>query len=135
MADIDVGLVWTGNGLAFDGGRPDGPATRFESSGNEGPGPMEAVLLAAAACSAIDVVDVLKKMRVPLASLEVDAEGDRRKDPPRYYTAIRIRFRVGAPAEEGTKVRRAVDLSREKYCSVLHSLRQDIDISTEIELV
>ena len=98
------------------------------------PGPMLQLLLAAASCSAADVVDILGKMREKLVSLDVEAWGDRRDEPPRRYTALRLRFRVRGEALAEAKVRRAIDLSLEKYCSVMHSLAPDIPVSYELDL-
>jgi putative redox protein len=98
------------------------------------PGPMLHLLLAAASCSAADVVDILAKMREPLSSLEVEAWGDRRDEPPRRYTAIRLHFRVRGASLDEAKVRRAIDLSLEKYCSVIHSLAPDIPVRYELDL-
>jgi putative redox protein len=98
------------------------------------PSPMEDLLIGLASCMGIDVVAILEKMRVPLRSLAVRVEGDRRRDPPRYFTAIRIEYRVGGVAgTDRDKLQRAVDLSRDTYCSVLHSLRSDIEVSIQID--
>ena len=57
-----------------------------------------------------------------------------RDEPPRRYTALRLRFRVRGEALAEAKVRRAIDLSLEKYCSVMHSLAPDIRVSYELDL-
>jgi putative redox protein len=62
-------------------------------------------------------------------------EGDRRAEPPRRYTAIRLRYIVtGVAAADESKVWRAIHLSRDTYCSVLHSLREDIEVGIDLEL-
>ena len=82
-----------------------------------------------------NVVQILDKMRVSFDRIAVRVEGDRRSDPPRRYTAIRLMYEVGGVAEQDAgKLRRAVDLSKEKYCSVLHSMRPDTEFSIRIEL-
>lgn len=97
--------------------------------------PMEALLTGLAGCMAVDVVDILRKMRVPLSGLTVRAEGDRRPEPPRRFTAVRLVYRVEGVAEsERGKLQRAVDLSRDTYCSVLHTLQPDLDLDILIEL-
>ncbi len=96
--------------------------------------PMEGLLISVAACMGIDVVDILMKGRVPLEALTVRAEGDRRKEPPRRYTAIRLVYEVrGVPAAARGKLQRAIDLSRDKYCSVLHTLQPDLDVTIRID--
>src|SRR5690606_16392295 len=105
-------------------------------AGVAGPAPPAMLALALAGCMAVDVIDITQKMRVPMTGLRVVVEGDRRADPPRRYTALRQKFiATGVAPEDEPKVRRALDLSREKYCSVLHSLREDIAMSFELELV
>jgi putative redox protein len=95
---------------------------------------MEGLLIALASCMGIDVVDMLNKMRVPFEGLVVRAEGDRRPEPPRRYTAIRLVYEARGVAEDAEpKLQRAVDLSRDRYCSVLHTLHPDLDLSIEIE--
>jgi putative redox protein len=84
----------------------------------------------------VDVRTILEKSRVPLESLEVEVEGDRAESAPRKFEAIRLTYRLRGPAEEDRpKVERAVRLSREKYCSVLHSLRPDIDVDVRVERI
>ena len=94
---------------------------------------MDSLLLALAGCMAIDVQVILERSRVPLTGLEVEVEGERAPTAPKRYTSIRLAYRVEGPGEEHqAKLERAVALSEEKFCSVLHSLRSDIDISIEI---
>lgn len=133
MADSRVRLLWTGEGHAFRGGRPDGPEVLLDGDGREGPSPTDSLLLALGGCMGVDVVMILEKMRVPLAGLAVEVEGDRRADPPRRFTRLHAVFRVeGVPADESAKVERAVRLSSERYCSVLHTLGSDVPFTTEI---
>lgn len=135
MADLTVALTWTGEALRFRGGKLGGPEVVIDSDGIAGPSPTVSLALALGGCMAVDVLDIAQKMRVGITGLRVVVEGDRRADPPRRFTALRQKFVVaGAPAESEAKLRRAIDLSREKYCSVLHSLREDIEMSFELEL-
>lgn len=133
-ADKQVRLAWTGSGLVFDGGPVGGPQIIVDGDSATGPSPMELVLLAVAACMAIDVRVILRKGRVHFDSLDVEAEGGRRANPPRHYESLRLVFRVtGVAREHWPRVERAIELSREKYCSVMFSLRQDIPIETVLE--
>jgi putative redox protein len=136
VADLTVGLEWTGRALEFSGGTEGGPQILIDSDGAAGPSPTVALVLALAGCMAVDVLDITQKMRVPLTALRVTVEGDRRAEPPRRFTALRQKYSVtGVAAMDEPKVRRALDLSREKYCSVLHSLREDIEMSFDLELI
>jgi len=132
--DKEIRLSWTGSGLVFDGGAVDGPQIVVDGDFATGPSPMDLVLLATAACMAIDVKVILDKGRVPFDSLDVTAQGERREDPPRHYKAVRLVFNVtGVPPGSRSKVDRAVELSREKYCSVLFSLREDLALEIVTE--
>ena len=133
METKHIALTWTG-GLRFEGGEPGGPVSQVDGDNTTAPGPMLHLLLAAASCSAADVVDILAKMREKLGSLDVEGWGDRRDEPPRRYIALRLRFRVRGESLSEAKVRRAIDLSLEKYCSVMHSLAPDIPVSYELDL-
>ena len=130
-----VTLRWSGEGLRFDGG-PDGlPPSVVDGGSKAGPSPTDHLLLAFAGCMGADVVDILNKSRVPIERLEVDVVGTRAPAPPGRFVAIKMTFRVSGPASaDRPKVERAVDLSRETYCSVLHSLRPDLELSFEIRL-
>ncbi|MGH7509503.1 MAG: OsmC family protein [Gemmatimonadales bacterium] len=93
------------------------------------PGPMLTLLLAAAACSGSDVVLILQKMRVQLRELRIDVTGTRRETDPRRYVAIHLDYQMAGEGMDQAKARRAIDLSLEKYCSVIHSLAPDIAIT------
>ena len=82
---------------------------------------------------AADVVSILVKGRAGLEGLRTRLVGERRGEEPRRFVKIALHFVVtGAVPPE--KVERALALSREKYCSVWHSLRQDIDLTTTFEI-
>ena len=120
--------------LHFRGGEAGKPGVLIDGDNALGPGPMLTLLLAAASCTGSDVVLVLKKMRVDLERFSIDVAGIRREEEPRRYVAIHFTYRLrGAGLDEG-KARRAIDLSIEKYCSVIHSLAPDINISYELAL-
>jgi len=134
MAAKSTLLRWTGEGLRFDAGGYGGPDISLDSSGSTGPSPMDALLMGVAGCMAIDVLMIAGKSRVQIDSLEVHAEGERAESEPKRYTSIRLTYRVTGPSEsDEPKIQRAIDLSREKYCSVLHSLRDDIDVDIRLE--
>jgi len=95
---------------------------------------MELLLASVAGCMAIDVRMILEKARVPLAGLEVDMEGARAATEPRRYTRIRMHFRLTGPsAADDDRIARAIQLSREKYCSVMHTLAPDLPVETSFE--
>ena len=102
---------------------------------NAGLRPMEAVLIGVGACSAFDVVSILKKARQPVSDCVVELEADRADSPPKVFTQIRMRFVVSGSRLKRSAVERAVNLSVEKYCSATAMLRPTVDIRHEIEIV
>jgi len=126
-------MRWTGE-LRFEGGSPGQPAIQVDGDGKVATSPVELLLLAAATCSAADIVLILNKQRVSLNALDVAVRGTRRESEPRRYTAIAFHFTVRGAGADEIKVRRAIDLSLEKYCSVVASLAPDIQISYEVSI-
>ena len=126
-----VALEWRGD-LRFEGGEPGRPWVAIDGENAEAPGPMLLLLLAVASCSGADIVLILKKMRVMLQSLRVEVEGTRREEEPRRYTAVTLVYHIAGDGLDQTKAERAVTLSLEKYCSVVHSLAPDIAIASRV---
>ena len=134
MSSSEVTLRWRGEGLVFAGGVAGGPQIVLDSDGREGTSPTQALLLSLAGCMGVDVCMILEKSRVPLEAMEVVVSGERAPEPPRYFHTLRLTYRLTGPTDEHqAKLERAVALSREKYCSVLHTLRPDLDLDVRIE--
>ena len=124
---LNLQLVWE-HDLVFAGA--SGQTTiALDSEGVAGPSPMQALAFGLAGCMAMDVVQILKKGRQDLHGVRVDFSGSRSGENPKRFTAIALRFTVNGNIP-GEAIQRAIDLSREKYCSVWHSLRQDISLET-----
>lgn len=122
--------------MEYEGAGESGPAILLDGKSAKGPGPMDTLLLALAGCMAADIQVILERSRVPMTSLEAEVLGERAPTHPKRYTRIRMVFRVGGAREEHqTKLDRAVTLSRETFCSVLHSLRPEIEFVTEVQRV
>jgi putative redox protein len=126
-------ITWQ-EGLRFVGGEPGGPVATIDGDNTAGLGPMLSLLLAAAACSGSDVVIILGKMQEKLRGLRIEVEGVRREEEPRRYVAIHLDYRMEGEGLDPAKARRAIDLSLEKYCSVIHSLAPDIAITYALTL-
>ncbi len=126
-------LRWTGEDLVFRGRAAGAPEIVVDGDNTAGASPMRLLLLSVAGCMAIDVVMILEKSRVPVESLEVEVDGERAETPPRRYRSLSLVYRVEGPGpEHQDKLQRAVDLSRDTYCSVLHSLRDDLELDIRI---
>jgi putative redox protein len=98
---------------------------------NLGPRPTEVLLAAAGTCSGIDIVDILRKMRLNVGSFSMEVSGKRAEEHPRRFTHVHFHYRLTGELPE-EKVRRAITLSLEKYCSVSRSLNAEITASFEI---
>ena len=128
-----VRLRWSGEGLVFRGGPDGGPVATLDSDAKEGLSSTHYLLFALAGCMAVDVKMILEKSRVPIDSLEVEAVGERAETPPRRFEKIQLTYEVRGPLEEHEKrLQHAIDLSRDKYCSVLHSLDPSIEIDIRV---
>ncbi len=133
MPNTRVELAWV-SGQRFDTTDASGLSLTLDGDTESGFSPTEALLSSLGACMGIDVVIILEKMRVGLEGLSITVEGDRVAEPPRYFHRMRLRFRIRGDVPRD-KAERAVKLSFEKYCSVFHTLRNDIDVDTVIDLV
>jgi putative redox protein len=107
------------------------------STPDEGIGikPSELLLIAVASCSAVDVVEILEKKRMPLNHLEISVSSEQDQDPPWTFRKIRIHFRIGGKNLTEKAVAQAIQLSEEKYCSVAATIRGTAEIITEYELI
>ena len=126
-------LEWRGD-LRFEGGESGKPAVLLDGSGVAGPSPMTALLLAAAGCTGADIVSIVDKMRQPLASLRIEVSGTRREEEPRRYTDLHLHYYAAGEGLDESKLRRAIDLSLTKYCSVLHSMAPDLHVAYDLTL-
>lgn len=130
--ETPIEVVWEGD-RRYRGG-PEGGATLVLDGGRQASAsPVEAVVIAIASCSAIDVVDILTKRRTPPSALRARIEYTRAAEPPRRLLEVDVRFTIATEAER-PHVERALDLSFEKYCSVSASLAPDVQLRWSLEL-
>jgi putative redox protein len=107
------------------------------STPDEGVGikPSELLLLAVASCSAVDVVDILEKKRMPLTRLEISVSGEQDQDPPWTFRKIHIHYQLAGKNLTEKAAAQAIQLSEEKYCSVAATIRGTAEIITEFEIL
>src|SRR4249920_3471983 len=91
-------------------------------------GPKALLLSGLAGCSGIDVVETLRKMKVPFTKLEIRTEAEQTGEHPKVFKDITIVFKIDAAPEFEDRVKRAVDLSLEKYCGVSAMLKKNSNI-------
>lgn len=123
-------------GMAFHTTTPSGHDVTLDAGEdvggrNIGPRPTEMLLQATAACTGIDIVSILHKMRLPLERLEMKIDGVRATEHPKKFTAIHILYIMDGDIPED-RVRRAIELSVDRYCSVSHSLSATMTYSYQL---
>ena len=122
-----VGESGSGHAMVIDGAPAAGGR-------NIGPRPMEMMLIGLGGCSAFDVVLILRKSRQAVTDCRVELEAERADTAPRVFTRIHMVFVVSGSELRESAVRRAVDLSAEKYCSATAMLRTSVEITHEYRI-
>lgn len=129
---------YLGSGLQFEGTTENGITQKFddptETNQPIGPSPVQLVLQAAATCTAMDVVIILKKMRRTIVDLHIDADAARREEYPRIFTKIHLTFLLTSPDATEAELEKAVKLSHEKYCSIAGMLQPTVQITHSLKL-
>jgi putative redox protein len=126
-----IDLVWTRD-LTFSVTTATSTLT-LDGSAVAGPSPVDALAAALAGCMTTDVTDLLVKGRHPLHALRSHFVADRAQDDPHRFLRAALTFSIEG-AVPAAAVERAIALSRDKYCSVWHSMRQDIEFTTAYEI-
>jgi putative redox protein len=130
-APTTVEIVWTRD-LIFEGGSGD-VSIVLDSAGKAGPSPVQTLAFALAGCLGMDVVHILTKGRHDLRGVKISLVAERAQENPHRVTAVAIDVTVTGPVPRD-QVQRAIDLSHEKYCSVWHSMRQDIPFTARFSI-
>lgn len=105
----------------------------IDSAGLAGPSPVEALAIALAACMSTDVVHILRRGRHPLRALRSHLVGERAENDPHRFLRVMLHFSIEGGVPDRA-IERAIALSREKYCPVWHSMRQDIDFKVTFDV-
>ncbi|MFB5195169.1 OsmC family protein [Neobacillus sp. KR4-4] len=132
---MDLSINWKGK-MAFSGVTPTGHEFIMDAAPevggeNSGPRPTELLLEAVAGCTGIDIISILNKMRLEPSAFQMDVKGERAEEHPKRFTTINIHYALDGELPED-KVVRAIQLSKDKYCSVSHSLNAEITVSYSI---
>lgn len=109
---------------------------RSDEHGNlwQGSKASDLLLLGVATCSGVDVADVLRKQRQHISNLEISVTGEQDEDPPWKFTKIKIDYLICGKKINAALVKRAIELSEEKYCSVLATVRPSVEITTHFRI-
>lgn len=97
--------------------------------------PSDLLLIAVASCSAVDVVEILEKKRMPPTCLEISSSGEQDQDPPWTFRKIHLHYKISGKNLTGKAVAQAIQLSEEKYCSVAATIRATAQIISDFEIL
>lgn len=106
----------------------DGNVIRLDGDRLAGFSPKALLLSGLAACSGIDVVDILEKMRVPFTTLTIDAEAEQTEEHPKVFKDMYLVYHIGTDPANEEKIKKAIDLSLAKYCGVAAMLKKNAAI-------
>jgi len=139
MGDRQIKVKWAG-ALQFIATDSDGHSLVMDVSkgmGGEGAGfrPVEMLLVALAGCTAVDVVEILRKQRQPLVGMEVVVQGQRAADHPKVYTEIEVEYVLKGKGFNEAFIQRAIQLSEEKYCSVRAMLAASAKVASRYRVI
>ena len=126
---VNKGRLVLQRDLYFIGTTQRGYEVEYDVKYEEGCSPTETFLLSVAGCLSIDVVHILNKMRCKISKYETEIEGTRNLDPPQSYRSFELMIHISGEGITPKKIERAISLSKDKYCSVYHSLRKDIAVN------
>jgi len=132
---VEAQITWT-DGERFVGSASSGHAIVIDADRerNTAPGPMELVLIGLCACTATDLVNILRKKREALTGVHVKAEAERATEPPTVYKSIKLIYTISGQVSRKA-AEDAIRLSEEKYCSVSAMLKSTARITTHLQLV
>ncbi|WP_165917145.1 OsmC family protein [Flaviaesturariibacter aridisoli] len=123
--------VWKG-GSAYESEQPNG--AKIAINATAGFSPKALLLSGLAGCTGVDIVDILEKMRVPFAALEIEVNAEQTDMHPRVFTGIDIIYTLRTDEENRDKVVKAIELSLDKYCGVAAMLRKNSPIRYTLHL-
>jgi putative redox protein len=137
---VECTVRWSGDGMSFLAKTGSGHLVTMDGSPDGGgnnlaPRPMEMVLTGTGACTAYDVVLILKRGRHAVLGCKVDLIAERATTDPKVFTRIEMRFTVHGRRLDRAAVERAVRLSRDKYCSATAMLAKTADITVSVDVV
>ena len=138
MVIMEVTVRWI-NGMQFVGKTGSGHTVVMDTSTefggeNMAPTPMELLLVALGGCTGMDVMSILRKMQVGCECMEINIKGERNDEHPRVFKKIELTYRVKGKGIPEDKVKRAVELSQEKYCPISAVLKTVADITYRVEI-
>lgn len=138
MKNDTMQVQWEGN-MAFsttiNGHRVTVDAREEFGGQNSAPNPKSLMIMALGGCTGIDVLTILKKMKIEIHDLRIDIESTMRDEHPKVYTSMHLCYTFTGRDLEPKKLQRAIDLSQDKYCGVSAMYKRAMDITYEMRIV
>lgn len=131
---VNKGTLTLDRELIFVARTQRGYEVEYDPKFEWGCSPTETLLMSLAGCLAIDVVSFLRKMKAEITVFKIDASGERNPAPPQYYKSIELVINISGKGITPKKIEKAIALSQEKYCSVRHTLRDDIRVDVKYNI-
>lgn len=134
---IETKAVWRGD-MSFDieleGHTFIVDADEKVGGKDQGPRPKSLMMSSLAGCTGMDVVSILDKMQMPFDRFEIDIDGDPAEDHPKVFTDVRMIYRFWGDKLDEKKIRKAIDLSKNKYCAVSATLKYTGEVGYTVEM-
>lgn len=137
MKQESINVKWT-DGMSFEadiaGFKINIDADPEFGGQQKGPKPKPLMMVALAGCTGMDIVSLMNKMRVNYDSLNIVVEGELTEEHPKHFTKMKLIYEITGIDVDRSKVEKAVNMSKEKYCGVSYSYKQVMDIEYEIRI-
>ncbi len=138
MSIVSVNTEWKGN-MKFEsdvfGHKVTVDADDSVGGEDSGPRPKPLLLVALAGCTGMDVVSILKKMQVPFEGLNIMVEANQTEEHPKHYDAMKVIYEFKGKNLPLEKLKKAVELSEERYCGVNAMFKKAVNMSFEIRMI
>lgn len=130
---MEAKVIWQKEGLRFVGHIEGSPDVTMDSE--NGPTPMELVLMALGGCTGMDVISILQKMRQNVKDFEINLSAERSQEHPKVFTKINLEYVIYGSNIDENSVKRAIELSQDKYCSVGGMLKKAVELTYSWKIV
>lgn len=130
---MEAKVIWQKEKLKFVGHVDGSPDVTMDSE--NGPTPMELVLMALGGCTGMDVISILQKMRQDIKNFEINLSAERAEEHPKVFTRINIEYVIYGSNIDENSVKRAIELSQDKYCSVGGMLKKALELTYSYKIV
>ena len=138
MATHSIQTIWRENNIfdtEIDGHTISIDLGKEQGGDDAGPRPKKLLLISAAGCSGLDIVEIARKMRIDLKKFEIRIDAEMTEEHPKHYQSMHIVYEFAGTNLEIEKLNKAVDLSQERYCGVSHMYRKMMTITHEISIL